>query len=250
MKEEILPANRFEKIYRFGEVTSTMDVCEELIKSGVCRGIVVAESQTSGRGRNAKKWSSKANGNIYLSFFDELNIGSIPQRCAVAAYSAVSQFVEKAETVRIKWPNDILIGMKKVSGIIAKTFDFGGKRFYVCGIGINVFMPHEPEMNFVWEPAALTDYAETTTEEVLKALVENIDRAFSSEASEIIDVYKQNMNWMIGKKIVFSQDLIRKENGGIAGFSDDFSVIKIETDDGLNELSALSILSLDCRCEK
>ena len=245
MKEEILSANRFKKIYRFGEVTSTMDVCEDLIKSGVCRGIVVAESQTSGHGRNAKKWSSKANGNIYLSFFDELNVGSIPQRCAVAAYSAVSQFVEKAEVVRIKWPNDILIGMKKVSGIIAKTVLFEGKKFYVCGIGINVFMPHEPEMNFVWEPAALNDYAEVGSGEVLNALVESIDRAFSSETTEIIDVYKQNINWMIGKEIVFSQDLIRKENGRIAGFSDDFSVIKIETADGLKELSALSVLSLN-----
>ena len=244
MKEEILPANRFEKIYRFGEVTSTMDVCEELIKSGVCRGIVVAESQTSGRGRNAKKWSSKANGNIYLSFFDELNVGFIPQRCAVAAYSAVSEFVKSAETVRIKWPNDILVGMKKVSGIIAKILDFSGKRFYICGIGINVFMPHEPEMNFVWEPAALNDYAEVGSGEVLNALVESIDRAFSLEIAEIIDVYKQNISWMIGKDIVFSQDLIRKENGGIAGFSDDFSVIKIDTADGLKELSALSVLSL------
>ena len=244
MKEEILPANRFEKIYRFGEVTSTMDVCEELIKSGVCRGIVVAESQTSGRGRNAKKWSSKANGNIYLSFFDELNVGFIPQRCAVAAYSAVSEFVKSAETVRIKWPNDILIGMKKVSGIIAKILDFGGKKIYICGIGINVFMPHEPEMNFVWEPAALNDYAEVGSGEVLNALVESISQAFSSEMTEIISVYKQNISWMIGKSIVFSQDLIRKENGGIAGFSDDFSVIKIDTADGLKELSALSVLSL------
>ena len=244
MKEVILPANRFEKIYRFGEVTSTMDVCEELIKSGVRKAMVVAESQTAGRGRNAKKWVSEANGNIYLSFFDKLNVDFIPQRCATAALSAVSQFVEKAETVRIKWPNDILIGMKKVSGIIAKILDFGGKRFYICGIGINVFMPHEPEMNFVWEPAALNDYAETATEEVLNALVESIDRAFSSEITEIIDVYKQNINWMIGKNIVFSQDLIRKENGWISGFSDDFSVIKIETADGLKELSALSVLSL------
>ena len=249
MKEEILSANRFEKIYRFGEVTSTMDVCEELIKSGVCRGIAVAESQTSGRGRNAKKWSSKANGNIYLSFFDELNVGFIPQRCAVAAYSAVSQFVKKAEVVRIKWPNDILVGMKKVSGIIAKILDFGGKRFYICGIGINVFMPHEPEMNFVWEPAALNDYAETVTEEVLNALVESIDRAFSSEVSEIIGIYKQNVNWMIGKNIVFSQDLIRKENGRIAGFSDDFSVIKIDSEGCVKELSALSVLSVEYRRE-
>ena len=244
MKEEILSANRFERLYRFGEVTSTMDVCEDLIKSGACMGIAVAESQTAGRGRNAKKWSSKPNGNIYLSFFDELNTDCIPQRCAVAAFSAVSQFVGNAEAVRIKWPNDILVGMKKVSGMIAKTMLFEGKKFYICGIGINVFMPDEPGMNFVWEPAALTDYAETEREEVLNALVKSTDRAFSAETAEIIDVYRENINWMIGKELVFSQDLIRNENGVIAGFSDDFSVIKIETADGLKELSALSILSL------
>ena len=244
MKEEILSANRFKKIYRFGEVTSTMDVCEDLIKSGVCRGIVVAESQTSGHGRNAKKWSSKANGNIYLSFFDELNVGSIPQRCAVAAYSAVSQFVEKAEVVRIKWPNDILIGMKKVSGIIAKILDFGGKRFYICGIGINVFMPHEPEMNFVWEPTAVSEFAEVSNEKVLDKLIEKIDYAFSAQSNEIFNVYAEKISWMTGKNIVFSQDLIKRENGRITGFSDDFSVIGISTDEGLKELSALSILSI------
>ena len=49
---------------------------------------------------------------------------------------------------------------------------------------------------------------------------------------------------MIGKKLVFTQDLIKRENGEIVGFSEDFSVIKILTDEGLKELSALSILSL------
>ena len=244
MKEVTLSANRFEKLYRFDEVTSTMDVCEELIRSGVRRGVVVASSQTAGRGRNAKKWSSKANGNLYLSFFDELNADHIPQRCAVAAYSAVSRFVKGAETVRIKWPNDIFIGMKKVSGMIAKTMLFEGSKFYICGIGINVFMPQEEGMDFVWQPTALTEFAKVTTEEVTNALIEGCDLAFSVEDAEIIDIYGQNINWMTGKKLVFTQDLIKRENGEIVGFSEDFSVIKILTDEGLKELSALSILSL------
>ena len=245
MKEEILPANRFEKIYRCGEVTSTMDMCEGLIKSGVYRGIVVAESQTSGRGRNAKKWVSEANGNIYLSFFDELNVDSIPQRCAVASFLTIDSFVKDNAEVCIKWPNDILIGMKKVSGIIAKTFDCGGKRFYICGIGMNVFMPEETEMKFVWKPAAISEFAEVSSEEVMNRLVKAVNSAFySAQSSLIFDIYSEKISWMIGQNIVFSQDLIKKEKGKIAGFSDDFSVIKIETADGLEELSALSILSI------
>lgn len=247
MKEEFLPDNRFEKIYRFKEVTSTMDECENLIKSGINKGFVVASSQTSGRGRNAKKWVSENNGNIYLSFFDQIDpenpIDLIPQRCAVAAFSAVSQFVKNA-AVQIKWPNDILIGMKKVSGIIAKTMLFEGKRFYICGIGINVFPPEENGLKFVWRPAAVSEYAEVSTEEVLNALVKGSDFAFSTEDAEIIDVYSRNIGWMIDREIVFSQDLEHNEKGKIAGFSDDFSVIKILTENGLKELSALSVLSI------
>ena len=244
MKEDFLPANRFEKIYRFKEVTSTMDVCEDLIKSGVCKGIVVAESQTSGRGRNAKKWVSAANGNIYLSFFDELNVGFIPQRCAVASFLAADSFVKEKGKVKIKWPNDILIDFRKVSGIIAKILDFGGKRFYVCGIGVNVFMPEDREKNFVWKPTAVSEFAEVSSEKVLDKLIEKIDYAFSAQSNEIFNVYAEKISWMTGKNIVFSQDLIKRENGRITGFSDDFSVIGILTDEGLKELSALSILSI------
>ena len=243
-KEEILSANRFEKIYRFGEVTSTMDECENLIKSGCCKGIVVAESQTYGRGRNAKKWVSEANGNIYLSFFDELNVDFIPQRCAVASFLATDFFVKNSADVCIKWPNDILVNFRKVSGIIAKILDFWGKRFYICGIGVNVFMPEDPEKNFVWKPAAISEFAEVSSREVLDKLMEKIDYAFSAPSSEIFELYSKKIGWMIGKNIVFSQDLIKKENGRIIGFSDDFSVIKILTDEGLKELSALSVLSI------
>ena len=248
MKEVTLSANRFEKLYRFDEVTSTMDVCEELIRSGVRRGVVVASSQTAGRGRNAKKWISAANGNLYFSFFEELGpekqAALIPQRCAVAAFFAVKECAGDAAAAVIKWPNDILLDMKKVSGMIAKTILFEGKRFYIGGIGINVFMPQEEGMDFVWQPTALTEFAKVTTEEVTNALIEGCDFAFSVEDAEIIDIYGQNINWMIGKKLVFTQDLIKRENGEIVGFSEDFSVIKILTDEGLKELSALSILSL------
>lgn len=249
MKEDFLHENRFEKIYRFEEVTSTMDECEELIKSGVRRGIVVASSQTSGRGRNAKKWVSAANGNIYFSFFEEIDpekpLALIPQRCAAAAFLAVKECVKDAAEVVIKWPNDILLDMRKVSGMIAKTMLFEGKRFYIGGIGINVFPPDESGMKFVWKPAAVSEFAAVSTKDVLDALIKSADSVFTVQDPEIIDLYSKNIAWMKGRGIVFSQDLIHNEEGEIAGFSDDFSVIRILTKEGVKELSALSILSLN-----
>ena len=134
--------------------------------------------------------------------------------------------------------------MKKVSGIIAKTMLFEGKRSYICGIGINVFPPAENGLKFVWQPAAVSEYAEVSTEEILNALVKSTNFAFSVQDTEIIDIYSKNINWMIDREIVFSQDLVHNEKGKITGFSDDFSVIKILTENGLKELSALSILSI------
>lgn len=249
MKEKISPSNRFGKIYRFEEVTSTMDICEELMESGIGKGIVVASSQTSGRGRNSKKWVSAANGNIYFSFFEELDpekpLALIPQRCAVAAFLAVKESVKDAAKVVIKWPNDILLDMRKVSGMIAKTRLFEGKRFYVGGIGINVFPPDESGTKFVWKPAAISEFAEVSTEDVLNVLIKSTDSAFSMQDTEITDIYSKNIAWMKGRGIVFSQDLIHNEEGDVSGFSDDFSAIKILTKDGIRELSALSVLSLD-----
>lgn len=244
-----IPENRFRNFYFFDEVTSTMDVCEDLIRSGVCSGIAVAGAQTAGRGRNAKKWLSENNGNIYLSFFGKMENGGpgfIPQRCAVASLKTAAAFAG-SEDVRIKWPNDILVGMKKVSGVIAKSILFNDERFYICGIGVNVFLPDSGKMKFVWEPASLSECdPSASTEKVLCELVRQIDSAFGITEQKVLDIYGKNIGWMRNAEITFSQDLVKNEKGRIFGFSEDFSVMEILADDGMKELSAVSILNIVC----
>jgi len=249
MRQYDIPKNRFRNFYHFFELTSTMDECVNFIEKGIGSGIVLADSQTAGYGRGKKSWSSADNGNIYLSFFEKIDPASplslIPQRCAVASLSAVKPFVSGASAL-IKWPNDILIDSKKVSGVIAKQILFGRRRFYICGIGINVFPPEIGAEKFVWEPVSVSDYdKKIDTGDVVSKLVASIDSAFSASPDEILRIYSENVAWMVGRRIVYTQDYDARLEGEICGFSSDFSALKIGDGAEIRELSSLSILSLD-----
>lgn len=248
MRQYDIPKNRFRNFYHFFELTSTMDECVNFIEKGIGSGIVLADSQTAGYGRGQKSWSSADNGNVYLSFFEKIDpnaeITLIPQRCAVASLLAVKPFVGEA-SVRIKWPNDILIDSKKVSGVIAKQIIFGKRRFYICGIGINVFPPENGGGKFVWEPASISDHNKNIdTGDVVSKLVASIDSAFSLPVGEILKIYGENVGWMVGRRLLYTQNYEENSEGEILGFSNDFSALKIGNGPETREISSLSILSI------
>ncbi len=127
----------------FKETTSTNDVVERLALDGVPEGVVVfAETQTKGRGRLGRKWiSTKGRG---LLFSVLLRPDVAPQavtQVMVAAGTAVARAIRKSTGLnpQIKWPNDILIGSKKVAGILTELHAELDHVQYVClGIGVDV----------------------------------------------------------------------------------------------------------------
>lgn len=248
MKEYNIPKNRFSGFYHFENVSSTMDKALEFIEKGVRRGIVVSDSQTQGYGRNAKSWFSPNNGNLYLSFFEKIDKSSpmklIPQRTALAAQAAVKKF-EDNRAVLIKWPNDILIDMKKSAGIIAKNIQKGFDRFYVCGIGINVFMPETELFEHNWKVGAINERsAEVTTEAVLNELIKAIDTIFVLEETKIKEKYISEIAWMKGRLITYTRNGTDLENGEITGFNDDGSLLITRVESDIREISAASIIAI------
>jgi len=127
----------------FEETTSTNDVIEKLARDGVKEGAVVfAESQTKGRGRLGRKWLSPARGGLWFSVL--LRPDLPPQEATqltVASATALRRAIElqtglKAE---IKWPNDILVGGKKVAGILTElSAELDRVKHVILGIGVNV----------------------------------------------------------------------------------------------------------------
>lgn len=131
------------KIYSYTELDSTNDTAEKLALEGSEEGTVVfAESQRKGRGRLGRAWMSPREKGIYASFILKPRISpSEAQKITLAASVAMASAIRKVSSLPalIKWPNDILVNQKKVSGILTEiTAHPDVIKFIVVGIGINV----------------------------------------------------------------------------------------------------------------
>jgi BirA family transcriptional regulator, biotin operon repressor / biotin---[acetyl-CoA-carboxylase] ligase len=127
----------------FEQTTSTNDVIEKLARDGVKEGVVVfAESQTKGRGRLGRKWISPAHKGLWFSIL--LRPDLRPQEATqltVASATALRRAIQSETGLKpeIKWPNDILIGGKKVAGILTElSAELDKVRYVILGIGIDV----------------------------------------------------------------------------------------------------------------
>lgn len=153
----------------FNKIPSTQTYAQDLVHNGDAsdRTIILADSQTAGHGRYRRTWVSKP-GNLYVSF-----IYQIEQRDPRLSYSVA---VAIAETLisfgiipTIKWPNDILIDGKKVSGTLIEY----SKNFVIIGIGINI--KSNPVLRS-YETTKVADYAPNVSrDELLSALTKQID---------------------------------------------------------------------------
>jgi BirA family biotin operon repressor/biotin-[acetyl-CoA-carboxylase] ligase len=127
----------------FQETTSTNDVIEKLARDKVKEGVVVfAEAQTKGRGRLGRKWVSPARKGLWFSIL--LRPDLRPQEATqltVASATALRRAIETNTGIKanIKWPNDILIGGKKVAGILTElSAEVDRVKHIILGIGVDV----------------------------------------------------------------------------------------------------------------
>jgi BirA family biotin operon repressor/biotin-[acetyl-CoA-carboxylase] ligase len=130
---------------------------------------VTAEGQTAGRGRMGRKWVSPTGKNIYASLFFTTESCFLPNMGQVLALACTTVLKSYGFAPQIKWPNDILIGEKKVAGILAEAVSGG----VILGIGINVNMEEEV-LKTIDQPAtslACLSKKEWDRQEILQAVV-------------------------------------------------------------------------------
>ncbi len=126
-----------------GEVGSTNDVVMSAGRAGAPEGLaVLADRQTAGRGRRGRSWASPAGVGLYTSIL--LRPGRPPGRVSLltlVAGLAVAEAIQEVAGLdpRLKWPNDILVGGRKLAGILCELTSTDASVSYVAlGIGINV----------------------------------------------------------------------------------------------------------------
>ncbi len=149
--QELLPIQDYRlKIYE--EIGTTNDEAKQLAKEGEAENLVVlAESQTAGKGRRGRSFYSLGPEGVYMSLLLRPKL-SFQEALKITTMTAVavSRAIEKNCDVEvgIKWVNDLFIHEKKVCGILTEAgidFETGDLDYAVVGIGVNVLKCDFPE---------------------------------------------------------------------------------------------------------
>ena len=159
---------KFKK-FKFKNVKSTNDTAIKLVKyKNYKSGMVIAETQSKGKGQYGKKWISYK-GNLFVSFFHELtsslSISKITKINCLLVKKLLSKFTN--QKIDYKKPNDLFINKKKISGILQERIFYSNKVFLITGIGINI------NKNPIIRNYPTTNLYELTEKSINKEKVEN-----------------------------------------------------------------------------
>ena len=135
------------RIFRYDTVDSTNTVCKNLAAQGAPSGTaVIARRQTAGRGRMGRSFESPEGLGLYLSVLwrpegTPEDLLPLTPMAAVSAAMAIRRVT--GAPVRIKWPNDLVLGGRKLCGILTELESGGEGLALVIGIGLNVSQRRE-----------------------------------------------------------------------------------------------------------
>ncbi len=150
------------QFYRYEEVTSTNDVAKALAREGEQGAVIVARSQSAGRGRKGRSFESAAGLGLYVSVLWRPLCSAedlLPLTAMAAASAAMAIESVMGREVGIKWPNDLVLNGRKIAGLLTESAlrPDGGVDFVVLGLGLNV---HHKASDFSPEVAAIASSLE------------------------------------------------------------------------------------------
>ncbi len=229
-----------KKIHYFDYLASTMDLAMQLgIQLAANGTLVLAESQTKGRGRLGRSWFSPKHKGIYLSLIlrPKISPSASPVLTLLAAVS-ICEAVKKITGLdaQIKWPNDIFIHNKKIAGILTEmNAEVDKVNFVVIGIGLNV---NNDKKSLIAQATSLKEQTGQPINRVilLQELLRKIENNYSlledRGAQVIIDKWR-SFSLTLGRRVkIYCQD---KHIEGAAVDIDQDGALLIRKDSGLTQ---------------
>lgn len=241
-----------ERVLYFETVGSTNDVAAALAVDGGYEGtVVIADAQTSGRGRRGRTWFSPSGAGLYVSVILAPSRARLsPERAVslltLSAGVALAEAVERVTGLApsIKWPNDLLVDTRKLAGILAEGVaqpSALGLRAVVLGYGINVgaaaFPPDladrvtalESELGREVDRAMLCA-------ESLVALATRYDDLLAGRFDAILDAWRTRSFGSRGAKVEW--DSASGVRSGITEGIDDMGALLVRSGDTLERIVA------------
>lgn len=203
---------------------STNERAKLLAAAGAPHGtLVTADEQSAGRGRQGRAWSAPPGAAVLMSLVIRDPEPVLPLAAAVAVCEAVPARCE------IKWPNDVWLERRKLAGILVEGRPQEG--WAVLGIGLNVLTEEfPPELAEIATSLRLAGI-ETTTEQVLRGLLEALDRRLEDPLESVLAAWRE-------RDALRGQPVAWADGQGTAAGIDDSGGLIVETGEGPVTLAA------------
>jgi len=198
-------------ILRFDSIGSTNTEALNQAKQGAAEGLcIVADAQTSGRGRHGRTWVSTRDSGLYFSIVlrPKIETKFLPLLTLMSAV-VVAEVLQELYELKpdIKWANDVHINGKKICGILAEMTETKKGLAVVVGIGINLTSANfPPELKEIATSIEAEIGAKPITEEVLQNLTKQFTkfyRIFSDDggAEKIREEWAKKSSYFFGKTV-------------------------------------------------
>ncbi|MGB7069177.1 MAG: biotin--[acetyl-CoA-carboxylase] ligase [Pyrinomonadaceae bacterium] len=226
-------------ILRYDTIDSTNTEALRQARLGAAEGLVIlAAEQTGGRGRLGRTWVSTKDAGLYFSVilrprFEIQYFPLITLMAGVSVHEAIEGFGLNPD---LKWVNDVLVGGKKISGILAEATETPSGTAVIVGIGVNLrSFGYPPEIvgtatSIEHELGTVLD-AEAVLEHLTKRMIKNWNTLNLSDGPEQIrQNWTNRSSYAYGKRVVAVTDE-GKVNGTTNGIESD-GALRITLDDG------------------
>jgi BirA family transcriptional regulator, biotin operon repressor / biotin---[acetyl-CoA-carboxylase] ligase len=217
----------------YPEVSSTNDIAASLAESGSREGVLVlADTQTAGRGRLGRSWASPPGAGIYASIVFRPR-PHVARLLTIAAGVAVAEGIAAASGLQaeLKWPNDVHCDARKLAGILAER----GADYVVLGFGINVLRAvYPPDVraratSIELELGRAVDRA-LVLAECLAALASRYRDLDDGRDAEVVEAWRQRGASMLGRRVEWdANELIQR---GVAERIDEDGALIVRTERG------------------
>jgi BirA family biotin operon repressor/biotin-[acetyl-CoA-carboxylase] ligase len=230
-----------QTVHRFELLPSTQDEIHRLAADGAPAGtVVVADQQAAGRGTRGRTWTSPLGG-LWLSFLCRPTrlpgVEVLSLRVGLAASEALAE-VGGLPPVSLKWPNDLIVGDRKVGGILCEARWRGDVLDWVAvGVGLNIRNPLPDDARVL--PGRLVDWRDDLEPEhvlwpVVASLLPLAETGSGLSNAELKAFGRRD--WLLGR------ELIEPTRGRAAGIDPDGSLRVLKPDGQLVRVNSGSVV--------
>jgi len=223
----------------FESIESTSSFLTEIPYSNRTQ-LCIAREQTKGKGQHGRDWSSQKDGSVLFSlrkcFSEDTNLNGLSLVIGMAIIKSIEAECQLRD-LKIKWPNDVYFGNKKLAGILMENNIHKGNQYVVIGVGVNYQLNHTINIDTPWTDLSqivkkLPNFDKLTASFIKNILAMSKDFEFNGLASLLSEWSDYDMLKGVKIRLKDSNEVVEGKVDGIS----EYGALRISSPDGVKEV--------------